>query len=184
MALTKLTADMNNHQSLPDKPALSAEELQILFDKAPNDIKDFINQILIVELDKIVTELKDGKIEVSKIINDLTTGGATNVASAEMVKQLQNNKMNKTEAQTELAKKSNTGHTHTRANITDFSHTHDDRYYTESEINIMLNGKANSSHTHSTSQVTGLKSGATTQITSGSSNPSGGSNGDVYIQYF
>lgn len=28
------------------------------------------------------------------------------------------------------------------------SHTHDDRYYTESEINSKLNGKANSSHTH------------------------------------
>ena len=28
------------------------------------------------------------------------------------------------------------------------SHTHDDRYYTESEMNIKLNGKANASHTH------------------------------------
>ena len=28
------------------------------------------------------------------------------------------------------------------------SHTHDDRYYTESEIDSKLNGKANSSHTH------------------------------------
>ena len=28
------------------------------------------------------------------------------------------------------------------------SHTHDDRYYTESEINTKLNGKANASHTH------------------------------------
>ena len=28
------------------------------------------------------------------------------------------------------------------------SHTHDDRYYTESEINTKLNGKANSSHSH------------------------------------
>lgn len=28
------------------------------------------------------------------------------------------------------------------------SHTHDDRYYTESEITNLLNGKANSSHTH------------------------------------
>ena len=28
------------------------------------------------------------------------------------------------------------------------SHTHDDRYYTESEMNTKLNGKANSSHTH------------------------------------
>ncbi len=29
------------------------------------------------------------------------------------------------------------------------SHAHDDRYYTESEINTKLNGKANSSHSHS-----------------------------------
>lgn len=32
-------------------------------------------------------------------------------------------------------------------------HTHDDRYYTESEINTKLNGKANSSHTHTKSQI-------------------------------
>lgn len=57
------------------------------------------------------------------------------------------------------------GHKHTKSDITDFpalgtaaaknvgdfaesSHTHDDRYYTESEMNTKLNGKANSSHTH------------------------------------
>lgn len=34
------------------------------------------------------------------------------------------------------------------------SHTHDDRYYTESEINTKLNAKANSSHTHTKSQIT------------------------------
>lgn len=34
------------------------------------------------------------------------------------------------------------------------SHTHDDRYYTESEINSKLSWKANSSHTHSKSQIT------------------------------
>lgn len=33
-------------------------------------------------------------------------------------------------------------------------HTHDDRYYTESEINTKLSGKANSSHTHTKSQIT------------------------------
>lgn len=32
-------------------------------------------------------------------------------------------------------------------------HTHDDRYYTETEINTKLNGKANSSHTHTKSQI-------------------------------
>ncbi len=35
------------------------------------------------------------------------------------------------------------------ANKAASSHTHDDRYYTESEINTKLNGKANSSHAHS-----------------------------------
>ena len=36
----------------------------------------------------------------------------------------------------------------------DTGHTHDDRYYTESEINTKLNAKANSSHTHTKSQIT------------------------------
>ena len=56
--------------------------------------------------------------------------------------------------------KSNTGHTHddryyteTEVNTkldgkSNTGHTHDDRYYTESEINTKLNAKANSSHTH------------------------------------
>lgn len=33
------------------------------------------------------------------------------------------------------------------------SHTHDDRYYTETEIDTKLSGKANSSHTHTKDQV-------------------------------
>lgn len=38
--------------------------------------------------------------------------------------------------------------------FTPSSHTHDDRYYTESEIDSKLSGKANSSHTHTKSQIT------------------------------
>ena len=34
------------------------------------------------------------------------------------------------------------------------SHTHDDRYYTETEINTKLDAKANTSHTHTKSQIT------------------------------
>lgn len=34
------------------------------------------------------------------------------------------------------------------------SHTHDDRYYTESEVNAKLNAKANSSHTHDAGNIT------------------------------
>ena len=35
------------------------------------------------------------------------------------------------------------GHTHTKSSITDFAHTHDDRYYTETEVDTLLANKAN-----------------------------------------
>lgn len=40
------------------------------------------------------------------------------------------------------------GHKHTKADITDFAHTHDDRYYTETEIDTKLSGKSDTTHTH------------------------------------
>lgn len=40
------------------------------------------------------------------------------------------------------------GHTHTKAEIADFAHTHDDRYYTETEIDSKLGGKSNTGHIH------------------------------------
>lgn len=46
------------------------------------------------------------------------------------------------------AKFSKLGHTHTKAEITDFAHTHDDRYYTETEIDSKLGGKSNTGHNH------------------------------------
>lgn len=59
-------------------------------------------------------------------------------------------------------------HNHTFATIvnlqstlnskSEIGHTHDDRYYTETEMNTKLNGKANSSHTHSIGNVTNLQS--------------------------
>lgn len=62
--------------------------------------------------------------------------------------------------------KANSSHSHSISNVTNLqssldgksptSHTHDDRYYTESEINTKLNGKANSSHTHTASQISDL----------------------------
>lgn len=62
--------------------------------------------------------------------------------------------------------KANSSHSHSISNITNLQsaldsksetgHTHDDRYYTETEMNTKLNGKADSSHSHSINDVTGL----------------------------
>ena len=47
------------------------------------------------------------------------------------------------------------------------NHTHDDRYYTETEVNNLLNGKANSSHTHGASDISSLASTIQSLINSG-----------------
>jgi hypothetical protein len=57
---------------------------------------------------------------------------------------------NQTDLQNALDAKSNTGH------------THDDRYYTETEVDGLLLSKANASHTHTISDVTGLATAITT----------------------
>lgn len=40
------------------------------------------------------------------------------------------------------------GHTHSKSDITDFDHNHDNRYYTETEVNNLLANKSNTDHTH------------------------------------
>ena len=65
-----------------------------------------------------------------------------------------------------LSGKANSSHSHSISNITNLQsaldsksetgHTHDDRYYTETEMNLRLSSKANSSHTHTVSQISDL----------------------------
>jgi hypothetical protein len=59
MSLTKLDENMNYIQSLADKPAQSSAELKKEFDKAGTIIKEYINQILTVEIDSKVSELSN-----------------------------------------------------------------------------------------------------------------------------
>ena len=50
-----------------------------------------------------------------------------------------------------ISGKADKSHTHTKSEITDFDHTHDDRYYTESEIDTKLSGKSDTGHNHDAS---------------------------------
>ena len=46
------------------------------------------------------------------------------------------------------AKFSKQGHKHTKADITDFAHSHNDLYYGKTEVDSKLSGKSNTSHNH------------------------------------
>lgn len=70
------------------------------------------------------------------------------------------------------AKFSKLGHTHTKADITDFAHTHDDRYYTESEVDSKLSGKAASSHKHGASDITSVNASAINGVIAAANLPS------------
>lgn len=63
MALTKLTANVNNIQALSDRPneldGLTSAELKQRFDKAGADIKEYINDTLTTELDSILNSIPD-----------------------------------------------------------------------------------------------------------------------------
>lgn len=50
--------------------------------------------------------------------------------------------------------------------FTPSSHTHDNRYYTESEVDSKLSGKANSSHNHTISQITDIANASVKSATS------------------
>lgn len=77
------------------------------------------------------------------------------------------------------AKFSKIGHKHTKADITDFAHDHDGRYYTETEIdtkvsalNSAISGKANSSHTHAAADITSVNASAITGTIAAANLPS------------
>ncbi len=82
MAIEKLNENLNIISALDDKPSLSSTDLKAKFDEGPNILKDYINNVL-------VPALNSGLVT---IVNDLTTGGSTKVASAEMVKKLNTEK--------------------------------------------------------------------------------------------
>lgn len=87
MSLPNLNENLNIHQSLPNQPALTAEELKQEFDKAPNLIKAYINEVLLPEINTVVVNLqnKDTDLETALttlegIVNEAVTN-ITNINS-------------------------------------------------------------------------------------------------------
>ena len=58
MSLTECTVETNNVQKLPDSPTQSAQELKKVFDKVGEDIKKYINETLIPDIEE-----EDDKVE-------------------------------------------------------------------------------------------------------------------------
>ncbi len=80
MSLTKLTANLNNVSSLPDKPTLQSEELKAVFDEAGITIKEYINEILTEEIEKLVSDtarstktIVENTLDSDSIVNALSS---------------------------------------------------------------------------------------------------------------
>lgn len=89
MALTKLTANLNNVSALSDSPniddGLTSTQLKAVFDKAGDDIKTFVNSTLTVEADAtfatktelataVLSGISDDSITNTKLATDVKVG--------------------------------------------------------------------------------------------------------------
>ena len=82
--LTKITASVNNIQALDDNPnesGLTSNELKAKFDKAGADIKDYINNTLIDELETILDGYSSSISDQPTAINTVTTTANTNASN-------------------------------------------------------------------------------------------------------
>ena len=69
MSLTKLTANLNTHQSLADDPSLTPSALKAKWDEAPNAIKTYVNETLTPEVDTLVAGLQSTDSNLQGQIN-------------------------------------------------------------------------------------------------------------------
>ena len=115
---------------------------------------------LLIQLQNRITNLTNEFIKLNDKLNNKIDNKIDNLDSK--ISDLEKNndydvsEMNaKIKANTEaISGKADKNHTHIKSEITDFDHTHDDRYYTESEVDTKLSGKADKIHTHTKSQIT------------------------------
>ena len=74
MSLTKLTENLNKVSNLPEKPTLSPEALQAVFDEAGNIIKSYLNETLTVEVETLInTKMQEAKVIVDNVLDSTST---------------------------------------------------------------------------------------------------------------
>lgn len=156
MALTKFNKNVNNNQSQPDQPTLTAEQMKKLLDQAGIDIKQYLNEVLTEEIDTLLngkapnnhassgttygvgTESKYGH---NKVINNLTKSSFVNGESlsayqGKVLKGL-------------IDGKANTSHTHTKSQITDFPNA----LKNPNALTIKFNGTTNKTYDGGSAQA-------------------------------
>ena len=140
--ISKLPLDKVTHQDISGKANVNHSH-----DSASSSANGFLSKEDKSKLDGIATEAN------KTVVDSSLSGSSTNPVQNKVVNSA-------------LSGKANSSHSHSISNITNLQstldsksetgHNHDDRYYTETEMNTKLNGKANSSHTHTASQISDL----------------------------
>lgn len=92
MSLTKLTENLNKVSSLPDRPTLQSDELKAIFDEAGNTIKNYINEILTEEIEKLVNNtVNANKITIENVLTSTSKTNALSSAQGTLLKELIDN---------------------------------------------------------------------------------------------
>lgn len=161
MGLTKFNEDTNNIQGLADKPTQSASELKALFDKIGSDIKAYINGTLTTEIDSALARKANSNNVYTK-----------------------NEVYSKIDTDNLLENKAPNNHASNSAiygvsNDTTYGHC---KVLNQIDVDTYTEGEALSAYQGYYLKT--LIDSKQKNISSGTSTPSGGSNGDIYIQYF
>lgn len=84
MALTKLTATLNQNQAQPDEPAIGGPSLKLVMDTDVNTIKDYINDDLTAEIDTALSE-RPTNSEAVLAAGDQTIAGVKTFTSSPVI---------------------------------------------------------------------------------------------------